>query len=257
MERVDDLQCGGLRLIQDTSLFCFSMDAVLLADFARIPAGARVVDLGAGNGILEVLLSSRQPDAWYQALEIQKPLYELLERNIHLNELEHKCRTVLGDIRSAPEYFGTGNDVCICNPPFEKPADGEPRRAATHIAARKEVLISFREICRAARRCLRWKGRFCLVHRAHRLAEILCTMHEEGVEPKILRLCAQNAHAAPKTCLVMGQRGAKEGVRVLPQLVLYEDDGSETEELRRIYRRDAQSLPCCASKEKEHLKRYI
>lgn len=237
-ERLDDLQYGGLRLIQNPGLFCFSTDAVLLSAFAKIPRGSSVVDLGAGNGILEVLLWSRQPDAHYSAVEISSPLYDLLARNIALNGLAGQVRPVLADIRDAPRLLGSHNDVCVSNPPYEKRDSGRARTGRTQDAARREVLITFREICEAAAGCLRWAGRFYVVHRTERLAEILSTMRDFRLEPKMLQLCAGAPAKAPSTCLIMAQKGAREGMQVLPQLTMRNEDGTESKELRRIYRRE-------------------
>lgn len=238
MERIDDLQFGGFRLVQDTDLYCFSTDAVLLADFARIPRGAHVVDLGAGSGILDVLMYSRQPEAFYAAIELQEPLFALLKRNLALNGMDGLSRAVLGDIKNAPGIFGPDNDVCVCNPPFEKVGSGDVRRAPTQDIARKEIAVTFAEICNAAASCLRWGGRFYLIHRTQRLAEVLCTMRSAGIEPKLLRLCAGAPHKEPRQCLIMGQRGAKEGMRCLPTLIATDEHGHETPEIRRIYRRE-------------------
>lgn len=236
-ERIDDLQFGGFRLIQNPSLFSFSTDAVLLAEFAKIAPGAKVVDLGAGNGILEVLLYSRQKNATYGAVEIQPELFDLLERNIALNGMAGASCAILGDIRSAPQFFGTHNDAVVCNPPFEKADSGFSRTGAVHEAARRETRITFGEICKAADGCLRWGGKLYIVHRTDRLAEILCTLRDNRLEPKLLRMCAGSPRKEPRTCLIMAKKGAKEGMRVLPQLTLLEEDGSESAELKRIYRK--------------------
>lgn len=241
-ERIDDLQYGGFRLIQNPSLFCFSTDAVLLSAFARVPRGASVVDLGAGNGILEVLLYSRQPDALYKAIEISAASFDLLERNIELNGLGDAAEIYLGDIREAPRVFGTNNTMCVCNPPFAKARDGFIRQGLTHDIARKELLITFREICTAAASCLGTGGRFCLVHRTERLAEVLSSLRDAHLEPKTLQLCAGAPNKEPKTMLVMAQKGAAEGMRVLPQLNLRTADGMESAEARIIYRREERTL---------------
>lgn len=237
-ERIDDLQYAGFRLIQNPALFCFSTDAVLLADFVRVPRGARVLDLGAGNGILDVLMYSRQPDASYSAVEISPQLFDLLQRNIAMNGMSSAAACILGDMRDAPAMLGSRSDVVVCNPPYEKAEQGAARKADTHAAARKELLITFREICETAARCLRFGGRFYIVQRAERLAEILATMREAGLEPKLLRLCAAAPDKEPKTCLIMGQKGAHEGMRLLPLLTMRDADGQESAEIRRIYRRD-------------------
>ncbi len=164
MERCDDLQLKGLKIIQDTDLFCFGTDAVLLADFAEIKKGESVVDLGTASGILPLLLYGRQEKAAYRAVEIQSELHALARKNVQLNGLDGVVDVRLGDIRNAPDMFGRANDVVVCNPPYEKADDGASRGTESHRIARKEVLIDFAGVCAAAGRLLRQGGRFYVIH---------------------------------------------------------------------------------------------
>lgn len=238
MERIDDLQTNGLRIVQDPDLFCFSTDAVLLADFASIHAGDRVIDLGAGTGILDLLLYARQPKAQYYALEIQDPLFCLLQKSIDLNALAGFIHPVKGDIKDAATFFGHANQVVVCNPPYEKAAHGQARKARTHDIARKEILITLEDICASAASLLRYGGRFYLCCRANRLAEAIWAMKAHALEPKLLRLCKAHETSEPSLFLLMGRKDGHEDLRILPDLILFDADGSESEEVRRIYNRE-------------------
>lgn len=238
MERIDDLQTKGLRIVQDTELFSFSTDAVLLADFTIVRPGDKVVDLGAASGILDLLLYARQPKAHYYALEIQEPLYELLKKSIDLNGLHGFIYPALGDIRNARDFFGSANQVVVCNPPYEKITHGQKRQARTHDIARKEVLITLREICVAAASLLQYGGTFFLCCRPGRLAETISVMKESGIEPKVLRFCKPHAESEPTLFLMMGKRGGHEGIRILADLIMLDEDGGESDEVRRIYNRE-------------------
>lgn len=237
-ERLDDLQCGGYRLIQNPKLYCFSTDSVLLSDFTRVPNGASVIDLGAGTGILTVLMHSRQHSALYKAVEIQPELYDLLRRNLSINGMLSCSQAVNGDLKDAPLFFGTHNDVCVSNPPFEKVNSGCAISDGVIEGARREILITFGEICEAASRCLRTGGRFFLVHRTNRLAELMSRLREKRLEPKELQLVASAPGKEPRTCLIMAQKDAAEGMRVLPQIILYNEDGTESAQMKKIYRRE-------------------
>lgn len=238
MERIDDLQIKGLRIIQDPELFCFSTDAVLLANFASVRPGDSVVDLGAGTGILDLLMYARQPKAHYHALEIQAPLFELLVKSIALNDLGSFIHPVLGDIKNASAFFGHANQVVVCNPPYEKIQHGQCRQTRTHDIARKEILITLEEICAAAASLLRSGGHFYLCCRANRLAEAICSMKEHAVEPKLLRLCRTHEDSEASLFLMMGRRDGHEGIRVLPDLILFNAEGGESDEVRQIYNRE-------------------
>lgn len=236
MERTDDLQAAGLRMIQNPELFCFSTDAVLLADYARLRPRERVLDLGAASGILDLLMYAREPSAHFTAVELQPQLHDLLRRNVALNGLESSIAPVLADMN---EFKAPGRlfDVCVCNPPYEKLGHGEARIGSTHDIARKEVCITLAEVCECAARLLRWGGRFYLCAPAARLAGALASLKASGLEPKTMRL----VHAAPgreaRLFLLMAHRGGHEGLKVAPPLFLRDETGTETEEVHQIYHR--------------------
>lgn len=238
MERIDDLQRNGLKLVQNPKLFSFSTDAVLLADFAKVSKGDRAIDLGTATGILPLLLYGRQPDAQYFGIEIQQELYALAEKNIAINGLCGSMEFIRGDIRDAHKHFGCANDVVVVNPPYEKAEDGKTREAASHQIARKEILIDLNGILRAASRLLRSGGSFYMIHKASRLAEILVKMKDVQLEPKLLRFVQPYWESEPRYVLVQGRKDGREHLRIMPVLILHNADGSETEELKRIYNRD-------------------
>ncbi|MBD5559273.1 MAG: methyltransferase [Clostridia bacterium] len=237
MERLDDLQTGGLRILQDTDLFCFSTDAVLLADYARVQPRDRVIDFGAAGGILDLLMYARQPNAHYTAVELQPALYSLLVRNIALNGLERFITPVAGDIKDVKLQNGRHYDVCVCNPPYEKTAQGEARQSPSQEAARKEVCITLAEICQQAARILRFGGRFYICSPASRLAELCFDLKSCGLEPKTMRLVQAAPEREARLALLMAARGGREGMRVEPPLCLRDGNGRESAELHKIYSR--------------------
>ncbi|MGI6153683.1 MAG: tRNA1(Val) (adenine(37)-N6)-methyltransferase [Christensenellaceae bacterium] len=240
MERIDDLQLKGLRLIQNPALFCFGTDAVLLADFAEVKKGERVADFGTATGVLPLLLYGRQEDASYYGLEIQQALYEIAVRNVALNGLENRVSIFKGDIKAAASVLGRGYDVVVVNPPYEKEKDGLARGSACHRIARKEVLITLDGILAAAGEVLKSGGRLYMIHKASRLPEIFYKMKEQRIEPKILRLVQAREGAEPKYALICGMKDAAEHLIVRPPLVLEDGDGNETQEVMRIYNRERQ-----------------
>lgn len=228
----------GLKLIQDDELFCFGTDAVLLADFAQIRKGDRVADLGCAVGILPILLYGRQPEACYAGIEIQQPLAELAQRNVALNSLQEFIRVEQGDIRDAVGLLGQGYSVVVANPPYEREGEGAARPGESHKIARKEVKITFWELCVAAAKLLRAGGRFYMIHKAARLPELMETLRRHRLEPKTLRFVHNRIGSEAKYVLICAVRDAGEFMRVMPPLVMQNGDGTETPEMKKIYHRE-------------------
>ncbi|MDL2236826.1 methyltransferase [Christensenellaceae bacterium OttesenSCG-928-K19] len=238
MERIDDLQLKGLKIIQDSNLFCFGTDAVLLADFAEIPKGARVVDLGTGGGILPLLLYGRQKHARYFGIELQPGLASLAQRSVELNGLGESIEIVQGDLANAYKHFGNANDIAVANPPYEKANDGAARSSESHRIARKEVCITFDGLCKSAARLLKTGGKFYMIHKASRLPELFSTLKAHRLEPKLLRFVEPHKNEEPKYTLLCAVKDAAEHLRIAPPLILADERGGESDELRRIYRRE-------------------
>lgn len=248
-ERIDDLQRNGLRILQDPARFCFGMDAVLLSAYVQMKKARRGLDLGTGNGIIPILLSDRTDCAHLTGLEIQPASADLAERSIRLNGLEDRISIVRGDIKEADRMFAAASfDFITCNPPYrpagsgkvsgtrkneslpDRPEDADPRAIARH-----ELLCTFDDVTRAAAKLLRPGGRFYLVHRPLRLAELLSKLCACRLEPKRMRLVYPHVDEAPNLVLLDCVRGGAPELRVEPPLIVYEKDGSYTPELLQIY----------------------
>ncbi len=238
MERIDDLQLKGLKIIQDTELFCFGTDAVLLADFAACRAARRVADLGTGTGILPLLIYGRRPEAQYFGIEIQSALAALARRSMELNGVSGSIQIFEGDIANAADILGGGFDAVVSNPPYEKANDGRARQGESHSIARKELLVNFDTLCKSAAAILKHGGWFYIIHKASRLPELMSTLKEHALEPKLMRLVSSGITAEPKYVLLGAVKGGREHMKLLPPLLLCGEDGGESEELKRIYGRE-------------------
>ena len=215
MERIDDLGINGLRLIQDTDLFCFGTDSVLLSDFARVKKGAKVVDLCSGNGIIPVLLSAKTQAKKIIGVEILEPSYKLAVRNAELNSLTGRVEFVHGDLKNWSEYFPSGYaDVVTCNPPYMKVDAGFKNPDNCKAAARHEIHADFEDIVCCASKLLKFGGYFFAVHRADRLCDVLCTMRKYHLEPKRLAFVSPNPERAPNLILVEGMLGASPSLKL-------------------------------------------
>ena len=183
-ERVDDLQRNGYRIIQRTDGFCFGMDAVLLSGFAMVKKGERALDLGTGTGIIPILLEAKTEGEHFSALEIQREVADMARRSVSLNGLEEKIQIVEGDIREASQIFGAASfDVVTSNPPYMNDAHGLKNPDLPKAIARHEVLCTLDDVVREASRVLKTGGRFYMVHRPHRLAEIITVLRGYKLGP--------------------------------------------------------------------------
>ena len=187
-ERLDELHRNGYRIIQNARKFCFGMDAVLLSGFARVKAGERVLDLGTGTGIIPILLRGKTPGRNFTGLEIQEESADMARRSVAYNHLEDSISIVTGDIREAAALFRAASfDVVTSNPPYMTDSHGLVNPDLPKAIARHELLCSLEDVVRGAAGVLRPGGRFYLVHRPFRLAEIMTVLVRYRLEPKRMR----------------------------------------------------------------------
>lgn len=235
-ERIDDLIRQDLKIIQNPASFCFSMDAVLLAHFATVRKGDKVVDLGTGSGVIPLLLTVRQKELQIKGLELQEEAAERAERSIWLNELQEKIQIIQGDLKRVTELLQVGQfDLVTCNPPYISPGHGLLNELDSITIARHEIMCTLEDVIREGSRLLSFKGRMALVHKPHRLVDILCLMRAHNLEPKRLRLVHPRPGRKPNMVLVEGLLGGGVELEVLDPLFIYGEDGEYTPELMRIY----------------------
>ena len=235
-ERLDDLQVNGYEIIQHPGKFCFGMDAVLLSNFARVKKGERVLDLGTGTGIIPILMTAKTEGENFVGLEIQEESADMARRSISHNQLDGKVEIVTGDIKEAANIFGLASfDVITTNPPYMIGQHGIANESDTKAIARHEVLCTLDDILRESARILKPRGRFYMVHRPFRLAEILSKMVEVGIEPKRMRMVHPFIDKEPNMVLIEGMRGANSRMTVERPLIVYKEVGVYSDELLGEY----------------------
>ena len=234
-ERVDDLQ-NGYFVIQDPKKFCFGMDAVLLSGFARVKKGETALDMGTGTGIIPILLSQRTEGKHFTGLEIQAECAEMADRSVKYNCLEDRIQIVEGDIKEAAGIFGAASfDVVTCNPPYMIGQHGISSGSEAKAIARHEVLCTLDDILRESAKLLVPGGRFYMVHRPFRLAEIMSKMVACGIEPKRMQLVYPYVDKEPNMVLLEGSRGGRSRLTVEKPLIVYKEQGVYTDEIYDIY----------------------
>lgn len=235
-ERIDELQRDGYRIIQNPERFCFGMDAVLLSSFAKVKQGELLLDLGTGNGVIPILLESKTEGEKFYGLEIQEESADLARRSVELNELEHKIEIVTGDIKEAVNIFGAASfHVITMNPPYMIGNHGLVNPADAKAIARHEITCTLEEMLSQVSKLLKFKGRFYMVHRPFRLAEIMTLMVKYQLEPKRMRLVHPYVDKEPNMVLIEGLKGGNSRITVERPLIVYEAPGVYTEELKRLY----------------------
>lgn len=241
-ERIDDLLTHEMKIIQSHEVFCFSMDAVLLARFASVPKRGRVLDMCTGNGAIPLIMTTRTTEARFDGIEIQQRLFDMASRNVTLNGLTERIEMHHGDVKDAVSLFGHGKfDLITCNPPYMPATSGEKNVSEHFAIARHEILLSLEDVIRVGSQLLKNGGKLALVHRSTRLIDIISLMRQYGIEPKRMRLVYPRKEAEPNMVLIEGIRGGKPELRIQPPLIVYENGEEYCEELQEIYfgRRDS------------------
>lgn len=223
-ERLDDLQLSGYHIIQNPKRFCFGIDAVMLTNFAKVKPGERVLDLGTGTGVIPILLSAKTKGEHFTGLEIQPESADMACRSVAYNHLEDKVEIVTGDIKKASELFGTSSfDVITINPPYMLNQHGLKNATDAKTIARHEILCTLDDILRESAKVLTEdKGRFYMIHRPFRLAEIMTMMCQYKIEPKRIQFVHPYIHKEPTMVLIEGLKGGKSHVTVEPPIVMYQ-----------------------------------
>ena len=235
-ERIDELQRNGYRIIQNPEKFCFGMDAVLLSGFARAKKHENCLDLGCGNGIIPILMEAKTDGKHFTGLEIQPESADMARRSVALNDLQDRIDIVEGDIKDASKIFGASSfHVITTNPPYMIGTHGENSPSTAKAIARHEVLCTLDDILRESARLLMPGGRFYMVHRPFRLAEIMSKMVEYKIEPKRMRLVYPYIDKEPNMVLIEGLRGGKSRVTMEKPLIVYKEQGVYTDEIYDIY----------------------
>ena len=217
-ECLDDLQ-NGLFIIQKKNGFKFGIDAVLLSDFAKETRSKKTLDLCTGTGIVPLLLSARTNTPKIFGLEIQEDIAQMAQRSVEHNKLEDRISIECGDLKNAVSIYGRDSfDKITCNPPYMKCGSGNQNDIDTKSISR---LIP--------------KGRFFMIHRPNRLVDIMCAMRKYKIEPKRMRFVHPSYDKVPNMVLIEGMRDGGEELKLLPPLYVYNQDGTYSDEIHKIY----------------------
>ena len=235
-ERIDELHRNGYQIIQNPKGFCFGMDAVLLSGYAVVKEGEHVLDLGTGTGIIPILLEAKTKGRYFIGLEIQEDVVDMAKRSVKLNRLEEKVEIVHGNIKDASQIFGRSVfDVVTCNPPYMNDAHGLKNPDRSKAIARHEVLCTLEDVVREAAGLLKPGGRFYMVHRPHRLIEIIIMLTKYKLEQKKMKMVHPFVDREANMVMIESVRGGHPMMKVEAPVVVFERPGVYSEEIRTTY----------------------
>ncbi|GEN55363.1 tRNA1(Val) (adenine(37)-N6)-methyltransferase [Halobacillus faecis] len=236
-ERIDFLLAKeDMRIIQSPSVFAFSLDAVLLADFTYVPkTRGKILDLCTGNGVVPLFLSTRS-NVPITGVEIQERLYDMALRNIELNDLGDQLDMIHGDLKDMPGHYGNDKfDLVTCNPPYFPTPKADEQNLNEHLAiARHEIHCSLEDVVEACSRLAKSGGKVSMVHRPERMVEIIQQFKKYKLEPKRMRLVYPKEGKEANILLIEGVRDGKPGLKFLPPLYALTNEDEYTPELREI-----------------------
>lgn len=236
-ESLDDLILGDLQVIQSTQGYRFSLDAVLLAHFPEA-SPKQVVELGAGSGVVSLIMAWRAPGAKFSLIEIQPAMVERARRSIALNGLEARIKVIEGDIREIEKILPAGYaDLVISNPPFWKKGEGKVSSKTEEAIARHELNLNLEELVQKGAYLLRQGGKMDIIHRAERLDEAMEIFRRYKMPVRKLRLIHSFIDREARLVLIEAQKNRPGPLLVLPPMIIYEKVGEYGAELRQIYNR--------------------
>lgn len=210
-ERLDDLQFNNLFIIQNTSGYCFTSDAVDLANFVKCGSKDRIVDLCAGSGVIGMLAQAKTKAKQVVFVELQENLADMCKRSIEHNKLKN-CTVVNAPLQGVNRIIGTGYEVVVCNPPYKLTNGGKINENEEIAICKHEIKVTLKEIVCEASKLLKFGGKFYTVNKEERLTDLFCFMRECGIEPKVLKI--KKSEKGANIVLIEGKKGGKSGISI-------------------------------------------
>lgn len=235
-ETLDDLQLNGIHVIQKKEGFRFGVDAVLLANFAKVKNNAVVIDLCSGTGIIPFIIAGKTKARFITGIEIQEEFAEMAKRSVEFNELEERVKFVCGDLKDKELAKSLERaDVVTVNPPYKLQKSGIINMNDKNAIARHEICCTLEDVIIASRKLLKDNGRMFMVHRPDRLVDIMCLMRKHRIEPKRIRMVHPSEGKAPNIVLIEGQRDGGKFLKWEEPLNIHTQDGGYTKEIIDMY----------------------
>ena len=227
----------NMYIIQDTDMFNFSLDSVLLPNFVTINKKTqKILDIGSGNAPIPLILSTLT-DAKIMAVEIQKDVYELGKESIKINKLENRIDFINADINELYKEIDTETfDAITCNPPYFKVNESSNLNDSEYkTIARHEIKLDLEKLFKIAKKLLKNKGNIAIVHRPERLSDIVSEMKKNNIEPKRIQFVYPSINSEANILLIEGTKNGNPGIKILPPLVSHKQNGEYTEQVKQFF----------------------
>lgn len=235
-EKIEDLQCNNLKIIQNKKWFCFGMDAVLLTNYCDIKNNSSIVDLGTGTGIIPILLSGKRNIKKAVGIEIQEEVAEMATRSVELNNLQEKIEILNIDLKDATRHLEKNSfEAVISNPPYKLINSGLVNPTDQKAISRHEITCTLEDVISTASLLLKQYGRFYMVHRPDRLVDIICLLRQYKLEPKQIRFVHPKSGQKPNMVLIRASKNGNPELKFDPPLYIYNEEGIYTEDVYKIY----------------------
>lgn len=237
-EMVYDLQCKDLKIIQDKEGYCFTTDSVLLANFLKCKPKDRVVEFCSGSGVISILAFAKNRCKDFALVEIQSRLADMSERSVALNNLQEFIKVYNMSFQDFAKDNNECFDVAICNPPYFSTASADKNISEELRLARHEITMNLEDLAKSINKVLKFGGKFYLVHKAERFDEIMFAFAKNTLAIKNVVFCHPKIDKDASFVLFEGIKGGKNGLKVLPPLVLNEKSGEISAQVKDIYNRN-------------------
>lgn len=227
----------NIRIVQDSEMFNFSIDSVLLPNFVTITkAKKNILDIGCGNAPIPLILSTKTK-AKIIGVEIQKEVSEMALESVKLNKLEDQIKILNEDIKVLKDKYPTESfDTITCNPPYFKVSENSRFNKNDYkTIARHEVTLNLQELFNISKKLLKNGGNIAIVHRPERLVDIITTMRGNNIEPKKIRFVYPKQNSDSNVLLIEGIKNGKPGLQIMHPLYIEDENGNYTNEITRNF----------------------
>lgn len=224
-------------IVQNTQMFNFSLDSVLLPNFVTLNKNIKnILDIGCGNAPIPLILSTKT-NALITGVEIQKDVYDLAVKSVKVNNLENQINIINADINELYNKFETESfDVITCNPPFFKVSEQSNLNKSDYkTIARHEVKLNLDDIFKISKKLLKNNGYIAIVHRPERLLDILESMKKYNIEPKKIQFIYPKTNMEANILLVEGKKNGNKGLKILPPIYTHLENGEYTEQIKKYF----------------------
>lgn len=234
----DLLNYKNMKIYQDSEMFCFSLDSVLLANFVTIRKKiTKIMDIGCGNAPIPLILSTKT-NANIIGVEIQKEVAKLAIESVSINNCSKQISIINEDINNLyKKYESDSFDVITCNPPYFKNENESKKNQSEHKKiARHELFLNLDQLCLISRKLLKNNGSLAIVHRPERLIEIITTMKKNNLEPKRIQFIYPKENSECNLILIEARKNAKSGIKILQPIYVHEKNGDYTKQIEMLFK---------------------